>query len=50
MKLIRFLLHPCFVALFSTYLVGPIHTAVIAMIVASFGIYVARDSLWIWWK
>ena len=50
MRLIKFLMHPCFVALVATYLVGPVHTAVIASIVASFGIYVSPyQKLW-WWN
>lgn len=49
MKIIKFFFHPIFVAILSTYLIGSLHTAVIAIIVASFGIWVPQKSLWIWW-
>lgn len=50
MKIIKFLLHPCFVSLLATYFIGSVHTAIIALIVTSYGIYTLPNQNLGFWK
>ncbi len=44
-NIIKFLIHPMWLSLASTYLIGPLHTAMIGLIVFSFWVYIHQDEI-----